>query len=214
MSVTTPTLFHVDPSQTPWYDRFFSTWGFDTSDELFAAIDGVELPVDAVARSDDLARLGLSGWLYWTLYIKGYLQYLRGRDVGAENVYLDYLVRYGRGHNHDPGVADELASPETARARVERRFHDFDAFRRAARDGLQEETDILPISCRVLREPQRDTKPLVDSDSGEVIAASMLDGYHRVFLARLYGLRRLPCRVTDETDGDAGLQDVAGEVGL
>lgn len=199
MAVRTPMLMYVDPVRTPWYDRFFSTWSFDNADDLLAAIDGVELSVDAVSRSDDLERLGLSGWLYWTLYIKGYLQYLRGRDLGRDNVYLDYLVRYGRSHNHDPGVVDEFASPERARARIESRFRDFDTFRRASQNNWQDDTEIVPMTCRILRERQIDTKPLVDTESGAAVDVSLLDGYHRLFLARLFGLARIPCLVTDET---------------
>jgi hypothetical protein len=194
MSVMPSSVRYIDPSRTPWYDRFFSTWAFDTTEEMLEAIGSVVIPLDAVAKSDDLARQGLSGWLYWTLYVKGCLQYRDGVALDAENVYLDYLIHYGHVHSHDPVLADEFADPESAPARAKLRFEDFEAIWRGP------DASALPtITCRVLQEPQLDTKILVDCDSGEEIAASDIDGYHRLFLARLFGLPRLPCEVSVET---------------
>ena len=207
MPLTAPVRVHIDPSQAGWYDRFFETWVFDSAADVLEAIGSMEISVDAIAKSDDLARLGLSGWLYWTLYIKGFFQRRDERVLSAGNLYVDYVTRYGSVHNHDPGVASEFSSLETALARVERRYQDFEALRHhAAEGGLDYET-ISPISCQVMVEPRVDTKTLVDCDSGEGIAASAIDGYHRLFVARLFGLRRLPCDVTFEIDGRCSAAD-------
>ncbi len=193
-------LVNVDPSQTPWYDRFFATWDFDTASELLDAIGGCEFSVDAIARSHDLARRGLSGWLYWTLYIKGFLDARREGGVSDRNVYLDYLVRFGPLHKHDPGIASEVGDVARARSRIERRFHDFELVQRRAIGDPSNGSDLPAIACRVFREPQLDTKELVDSDSGQTFEASTLDGYHRLFLGRLFGLRSVPCLVTYELE--------------
>jgi hypothetical protein len=202
--VAAPVLVYIDPGKTPWYDRFFSTWDFDTTDALLAAIASLKLSVDTVAMSNDLARLGLSGWLYWTLYVKGNLQYVDCGQLDGDNVYLDYLVRYARSHNHDPVLAEQIVDRETAQARVELRCRDFWALRRIANEGRTSESAIEPISCYVLREPQIDTKILVQTESGEMIPASSIDGYHRIFAARLFAVSLLPCLVTFESNQKTG----------
>lgn len=195
MSSASASLVYVDPSRTYWYDRFFSTWEIANPDELLEAIDALSVSVEAVAKSDDLARRGLSGWLYWTLYIKGFLENRNRNSLDESNTYLAYLYQFGCIHKHDPGLAEAFDDLEKAKQRVNLRFEDFRVIE-GLRNGGGDDGRVGAISCRVLPQDRVDTKELHIVGSGEPIAASDLDGYHRLFLARLFELERLPCLVS------------------
>ena len=62
--------------------------------ELFTAVAGMDVDVAALARSHDSRVEGYDGWVLWFLYLKGYLEYAEGGEVGPGNSYFNYLTDY------------------------------------------------------------------------------------------------------------------------
>ena len=188
---------YLDGRRTPLTDKFFSTLGFDSTEDLLAAIAGMDLDVDTMAKSHDLAGLPLGGWIYWVLYTKGYLQYKSTGTIGEGNVYYYYLTRYFGPRAHDPGLVETLADPHATVELIARRFRDFDFFRsKVVHDpGAAEHVD--PVTVIISEPPPNpdDAMPVYEVGSDAPLLASVIDGYHRLFLGRLFGVERLTCRV-------------------
>ena len=108
--------FRVDATRTQLHEHFFNVFAFDSRDELFAAFGDIEVGLDSLARSHDSRESVYSGWVYWFLFLKGYLRYAETGEVEDDNIYLDYLVHYYGPRNHDPGIAFELCQPDLAAA--------------------------------------------------------------------------------------------------
>lgn len=190
--------FRIDAMRTQLQGHFFTVFAFDSREELFAAVGDTDVGLDSLARSHDSRELVYSGWVYWFLFLKGYLSFSESGEVEDDNVYLDYLVRYYGPRNHDPGVTFELCQPDLARARAGWRFA---AMQRAAMAAagsgtwttdpvLVLVTDLLPAyPLQVYR---------VGSEAP--LTASLVDGWHRLFAARLWGIASLPGRLADEEE--------------
>ena len=160
----------------------------------------MELDVDTVAKCHDLAWDVLGGWVYWVLYIKGYLQHRSTGVIGEGNAYYDYLTKYFGPRSHDPGLVGILADPTSATQLIERRFRDFDEFRdRVAHDPSEaEHIDPVTVVLSSLPPNADDAMLVYEVGSDTPLLASIIDGYHRLFLARLFRVERLPCRVLEE----------------
>jgi predicted RNA methylase len=195
-----PVNRYIDGRKTPLSDKFFSTWNFDSAQDLLAAIAGMELDVDTVARCHDLARDVLGGWVYWVLYIKGYLQHKSTGTIGQGNTYYDYLTKYFGPRAHDPSLVRILADPTAATELVARRFEDFDLFRDHAAHDPSEAVHIDPITVVLSNPPPNEDDAMVVYEVGSdaPLLAIIIDGYHRLFLARLFSVERLPCRILEE----------------
>lgn len=180
-----------------WCDRFFSTFVFNSPGDLLEAIASTDCEVAPMVKSGDLSEYFMSGCTYWTLYIKGYLQYRKSGEVDPHNVYYAYLTTYFGPEKRDPGLSKTLADSSAARARVLKRFHDFDQFRAHAGDPqrLLEHISPVKVTCRVA--PTTDAKPIYLIGSDLPFRAS-IDGYHRLFLARLFALDRLRCEIVQQ----------------
>ena len=179
-----------DVARTPWCDPFFRTWAFPTPEDLLAAVDGMQVDVDLLARGSDLRR-ALSGWGYWTLYIKGYLEHKRTGRLDPDNTYLRYLGDYFRAHLHDPRLLNYMSDPSRAAAMVERRYRDFDVFRSAGSDlqGLFEEVRAVEV---VRVDPSTPGAHAVYLRGKHRPLFGTIDGYHRRFLARLFRVPVFP----------------------
>ena len=190
--------FRVDATRTQLQEHFFNVFAFDSRGELFAAFGDIEVGLDSLARSHDSRESVYSGWVYWFLFLKGYLRYAETGEVEDDNIYLDYLVRYYGPRNHDPGIAFELCQPGLARARAGWRFAAMQDAARAAEDSQTWTTEAV----LVLATDHLPTYPLyvyrVGSESP--LIASLVDGWHRLFAARLWGIRSLPGRLVGEDE--------------
>jgi hypothetical protein len=186
----------VDSFRTPWYDEFFSTFAFDSPQALLEAVGAMELDVDALARLPS----GVSNysWPYWLLFVKGYLQY-RAAGLEDANVYIDYLLRFFGPLGGDPGLASELTDAARAAERVEWRFRAMEVFELAS-EGTEPEVDPVLVVSR--RWPSRDAKAVYEAGSSMPVEASLLDGYHRLFAARLFGVRYVPADFVVQDDGE------------
>ncbi|MDQ3820539.1 MAG: class I SAM-dependent methyltransferase, partial [Acidobacteriota bacterium] len=177
----------IDVDRTSVHERFFSVFKFDTSSELLKTIAGTEIDLDAIAQSHDAKHYVYSGWVYWLLYIKGYLQYRESRTIGRGNIFYDYLVRYYIPRDHDPGLR-ELANRLEAISRVAQRFRDFEFFHDQVVLDSSKVDNIAPVVIIVRDQPADDWPFIYEVGSETPLRASTVDGYHRLFIAKLFGV--------------------------
>ena len=109
--------------------------------------------------------------------------------------YLDYLVRYYGPRGHDPGMTDDLMDPVFVRACVERRFALVDA---ATSVHPDRSWDVDPVVVVVSELPLESPLRVFPVDSLEPLNGRLVDGWHRLFAARLGGVSVLPGRLGDE----------------
>jgi hypothetical protein len=197
----------IDTRRTQLQKHFFDVLGFDSRDELFTAISEMRVGLDSLARSDDSRILVYSGWVYWFLFLKGYLRFAETGEVEDDNIYLDYVVRYYGPRNHDPGIALELCDPELARERVTWRFA---SMLQAASETLEAGTPATDAVLVIVRDPPP-TFPLdvYEVDSERPLRAVLVDGWHRLFAARLWDVPSLPGLVLSEEDYEEQIREGA-----
>ena len=198
---------------------FFSTFAFDSADELLAAVAEMQFDLSTMVRNRDLRSM-YSGWLYWLLYVKGYLQYAESGTVGSGNVYFDYLTKYylprahdARPRTHDAAIAREFADPEVVVERVTRRFRDVDFFGELYREHAGKEQGwldrVAPVRV-IVSDPPPDNPPLVyEVGSDRPLKPRLIDGWHRLFSAALFGIEQLRCEVAQE---DRHLNHIRGAI--
>jgi SAM-dependent methyltransferase len=177
----------IDVQRTPWFDAFFSAWSFEGPEDLLAAVRSTSVDLEAMARNRDLSGQGLSGWTYWYLYLKGYTQYVEASGVEDSNIYYRYLTEY---FEQDEGLAPVLRDREAARTRVARRFEDFGSLGSSA-----EQPEFEPITIWTQEPAPVDAKLVFVDDSAAPLPATDIDGYHRLFAARVHGLEKVPVEV-------------------
>ena len=127
----------LDVQRTSLQKTFFETFSFDTPADLVSTVDAMQLDVETISRSRDARELVYSGWVYWLLFLKGYLDYTKTGEQAAGNIFYDYLTRYygaTSGRTGDRGVRQLLDSPGEATEMVSRRFEDMERFRRGPAD--------------------------------------------------------------------------------
>lgn len=178
----------IDVQRTLWLDAFFSAWSFESPEDLLAAVRSTSVDLEAVSRNRDLSGQGLSGWTYWYLYLKGYTEYADAGGVEDSNVYYRYLTEY---FEQDEGLAHVLRDREAARERVERRFEDFAGLGA----NSEEQPAFEPITIWTQEAPPVDAKLVFLDGEPAPLAAVDIDGYHRLFAARVNGLERVPAEV-------------------
>lgn len=187
----------IEVQRTPWFDAFFSAWSFESPEDLLDAVRSTNVDLEAMARNRDLSGQGLSGWTYWYLYLKGYTQYVEAGSVADSNIYYRYLTEY---FEQDEGLAPVLRDREAARERVGRRFEDFG---RLAADP-EGEPGFEPVVIWTQNPAPVDAKLVFVEGSSAPLPAIDIDGYHRLFAARLHGLERVPAEVVGK--GPTGAQ--------
>jgi hypothetical protein len=186
------------PPKEALQSRFFMMFRFESLDELLEAIDRMDADVAALEKSIDIRNLGSEGWVYWYLFAKGYLQYARTGQIGEGNAYFDYLVDYFIEHGHDPGALPDLSEHALAVERVARRYRDFDVLRRAGAASPDPPPDTKPVRITTTDRPRDPPLSLYEVGSDELLPVKYIDGWHRIFSARLSGLRKFPCEVLPE----------------
>ena len=189
--------FLIDAERTCLQERFFAAFSFDSRDELLAAVGDMTARVDTLAQSVDSRVFVYSGWVYWFLFLRGYLEFMESGELAAHNVYLDYLTRYYGPRGHDPGMTYDLVDPERARARVERRFSLLGAAAAASAEpdrGCDVDAVVVVVGALPPDYPLR----VFPVGSPEPLIGRLVDGWHRLFAARLGGVSSLPGRLSDE----------------
>jgi SAM-dependent methyltransferase len=187
---------HVDVARTVLQKKFFEMFNFDTTDQLLAAVEGMDVDVTALARSRDSRVEGYDGWVLWFLFLRGYLEYARTGEVGPDNTYFDYLSAH---HDQalDPMVAQEV-SWDSTREYIMRQFEGTDRLRDAA--GRPEVSEEIP-PIQVFTSDRTDQRSLVyEPGAPHGISATRVDGWHRLFSARLFGVPQLRMEVIQEAE--------------
>ena len=182
----------IDVQRTALQGQFFKDVTFQSADELLAGIRAMEIDLAGVAGDPDLAEAVYSGKTYWLIFLKGYCQYLDGLILGRGNIYFDYIRDYYTPRRHDPDLSDEFSDPNVALQRVAARFRDVDRFRQAPHSYVP-----TPITIFQTGDPERDDLVLYDAGSGELLHAHAVDGWHRLFVARLFGAATVPAEVVE-----------------
>lgn len=211
MYSTHPDHRTADVRRTNIHWRFFDVLRFDSLDDLFDAIRALDYDLVSLATARDLRSL-YSGWMYWMIYVKGYLEYRDKRMITQDNSYLIYFTaRCSETSLRDFVLAEQLeegarieadAPTVLSRVAVERvglRFKDMDrcwpdADRAANRGAL-----LFPIRVSV-RSPSMTTDWMAVYEEGvpEPHRAARLDGHHRLFAAKLFGIETIPLTLIQE----------------
>jgi hypothetical protein len=193
--------FTIDATRTQLHEHFFTVFAFDSRDELFAAVGDMEVGLDSLARSHDSRASVYSGWVYWFLFLKGYLRFAETGELDDDNIYLDYLIRYYGPRNHDPGIAFELCQPDLARERARWRFASMQDAARAAEDSTTWATEavLVLVTDRAPEYPLH----VYRLGSETPLTATLVDGWHRLFAARLWNIPSLPGRFVREDEFEA-----------
>lgn len=202
----------IDAKRTWWLDSFFSTWRFASPEAMFEAVSHTSVDPPTLEAGRDLHDQALSGWGYWFLFVKGWLQYRRAQEVGSENTYLRYMTEVFDADRHDPGIAEVLRDPSLARERVALRFRDMDEL--AATDPflIPSREDLGDVRVWLRDPPPPGSKLLYEAGTGHQIGPAMVDGHHRLFAARLFGIRGLPGEVIP-ADNSTVYLDLDGRLG-
>jgi hypothetical protein len=183
----------IDAARTPWYDCFFERFPYNDVSDLLSGLGVLDLDVDILARTDDLRMNTLSGWTYWVLYLRGYLQYCRRGGVDEDNIYWRYLTRYFGPRGHDPGLVETLADPLAVRSRIALRFLDIDALRNSRRSLSP--AQLKSIILQVASQPSSEAKILYRKNDEIPLPAAFIDGYHRLFIGRMFRLAGVQARI-------------------
>jgi len=185
----------IDTQRTCLQKRFFSHFEFDAMSDLIDAVSEMRVGLDSIARSEDI-RVGLySGWAYWFLCLRGFLEFRETNGLEEDNIYLQYIVRYYGPRRHDPGLAHLVGDPVAARDRVIARFRDFLIFSTAQENGNEEPHGVQPVIVTVSEAAPRQPLRVFPVGAAYPVGGSMVDGWHRLFGARVFGVRSLPGQV-------------------
>jgi SAM-dependent methyltransferase len=190
---------YIDVGNTCLQEKFFSFFEFNSPEEVFIAVSEFNIDLDIIARSMDCIRYVYSGWVYWFLFTKGYLQYINSGVIDERNIYHEYMVKYYFPRGHDQGLKDQLDSPYLITKRIAQRFHDLDMLRNSSQDAKILE-QFAPICVYISEFESEDELRLHDLETGAVLRAVRVDGWHRLFSAKLCGVEKLRYQVIrDET---------------
>jgi len=192
--------------QTAWLDKFFHNFSAKDSTELLRAVDGLRIDLGRVQALDDY-KLSMSGWLYWLLFLQGYGEFRRLETLSPSNTYLRYLQVLFDHHRHDPGLARDMDSESRLSSRVLARYDSLHRFLSPTEQEPEPEPE--PVIVVVRFPASRGGHVLRLAGSDDVLEASMIDGYHRLFNARLAGWPTYPCILIRE---NASLPVLNGEV--
>ena len=203
----------LDPARTDWYDEFFSRFGGESPVETLASVSAIGLDDPPPAASRDLARYALSGWAYWVLFLQGYLEYLGTGSVDEANPYFRYMATAFGPQGHDPGLGAALEDPNFVADLVARRYRDCRVLQLGEADGGTASADSVdPLIVWLSDRPSATAKHVYPAGSGTPLVVREIDGYHRLFAARLFGVQRLRCHVI--TNGARRAAATSGEQAL
>ena len=206
-----PRIVEIDVERTDLHRSFFRTLNFSRRQDLISAVERIELDVSLLEKSTDLRRNLADGWMYWLLFLKGYLQYAKTGEIREDNVYYDYLIRHYIEHGHNPGMSADLEEPARASERVARRFRDLKRLL-SAHDGDNESPAVIdPLRVTSVGQATEPHYVFHLTGSDEVVRVRAIDGWHRLCSARLAGVRSMRSEVIPEALRDrSALGEIQG----
>ena len=203
------TTLLLDVRRTDLHSRFFHVFQYEWASELLQDVERIQFDYDAFSKSIDARLFGYGGWLYWLMYLKGYNQYRADSVVTDHNVYYQYLTLRDAALDADPTLRG-LSNPEAAIERIRRRYADCDQLGAAATAARFAEEELDPITVFVRVPPaEEDALTIYSFGAFEAMRARLIDGHHRLFAARLFGIQRVRFRVLAEP---TSVPEVAGHI--
>ncbi len=194
----TPQL--LDIHRTKLHSRFFNVYQYGLASDLLKDLERLQLNYDAFSRSGDARSAGYAGWLYWLLYLKGYTQYKPSSRIDDDNVYFLYLTRQYALQDADPTMRT-MSAPSRAVERILRRFGDCDRLSEPSTATRFAEQELTPVKIFVRNPPgATDTLKIYRVGWEEPIRARLIDGHHRLFAARLFGVKHVRCLILCERE--------------
>lgn len=182
----------IDTRRTCLQRAFFTQFEFDSMPELIEAVGEIRVGLSTIAKSCDIRSMLYSGWVYWLLFLRGFLEYVEAGRLEEGNVYLDYMLRYYAPRRHDPGVVESFRRRESAAERIVARFETLSRLALAADVGTLAVDDLEPVDV-IFRQPVPEYPLRVfPVDGAESIGAALVDGWHRLFGAHLFGIESIP----------------------
>jgi SAM-dependent methyltransferase len=195
---TQPVIGDIDVGRTPWYDEFFKAFAFDSAEQLIAEAGRMDVDVRALVAEPDFVTKGMGGWVYWLIYLIGALQRRESGVSGPGNCYYDLLAEHW---TQDPGRAKDYTHATRLAELVSRRCDDFDLFL----TNREAPSKVAPLGLVIPRgpavpTPACDVKRIYEVHAEVPVETTIFDGYHRLFLARLFGHRQMRCDFVAERD--------------
>ncbi len=172
----------VDVARTGLHAPFLEHFEAGIAD-VIGVVDREPFDAAAVVADPD-GEWGYSGWSYWLLYLKGFLQFRASGAIARGNVYVDYFLDHYLDGPHDPGLRLVVPDDDAALARVTRRFADTQRLLGGRRPGPD---PLPPIRILASHRPVDDTLDVRDATNGLIVKARAIDGWHRMFGALLGG---------------------------
>lgn len=157
----------------------------------------MRIDLDALLREPDLRLHVYSGASYWLLFLKGYLQHHESGTIAGGNIYYDYLMGHYAPELKDPGLVREFATPQSAVERIVRRYQDLDRFRAG---GPLIGSAVAPVRIIISEPPPPHPLRVYEAGSEIPLRARLVDGWHRLFAAKLCGVESLPCEIQEESN--------------
>jgi len=189
----------VDVDRTCLQAKFFSTFQYDSTADLLAAVQEQPINLAAMAQNRDLRLDVYSGWSYWLLYLKGYLQYRLSGAIGRGNIYFDYLMEYYIPRSHDAGLCETLTNSTAVIQRIAQRFQDLERLDPEVAKGRQQADQLAPIRISLTDPAPPEWLALCIWEPGarSPLRAALVDGWHRLFAAKLFGAKQVRCEIVE-----------------
>ena len=189
----------VDIDRTCLQTKFFSTFQYESTADLLAAVQEQPINLAALAENRDLKLDVYSGWSYWLLYLKGYLQYRLSGTIGRGNIYFDYLTEYYIPRSHDAGLCETLTNSSAVIQRISQRFQDLERLDPQVAKGKQQGEQLAPVRVSVTDPPPPEwlALPIWEPRSESPLRAALVDGWHRLFAAKLFGAKQVRCEIVE-----------------
>jgi SAM-dependent methyltransferase len=182
----------LDVQRTGLQELFFEQWGVPRGERLLTEVRAMDLDLERVADVPDLVNTPYSGQTYWLIFLKGYCQFQDAGALGPGNIYYDYITKYYAARDHDPGLCEAFKDRLFAMQRVAARFGDVDRFRHSPHAYVPE-----PVTVFQGTDPADDHLTVYEVGRDEPLRASAVDGWHRLFAARIFGATAISAEVMD-----------------
>jgi hypothetical protein len=174
----------VDVARTGLHRRFFERFGGQFAD-VIATVNAEPFDAKAIVSSTECVKFVYSGSSYWLLYLRGFLEFHASGTLGRGNVYVDYFIDHYLPGPFDPKLRGTIPNEAAALTRVSRRFADMQRVLEARRPGAGM---LEPVRILASQKASDDHLEVQAATTGLVVKARAVDGWHRLFAARLGGV--------------------------
>jgi hypothetical protein len=165
-----------------FYNKYSTEWPLGP-EAVVDRIRNLVIQAPETAQISDISS-GCSGWLYWTILLQGYTQYLENRGVSETNIYIAYLHVFLIQTEMDPTLRPRTEDTESLKAMVQRRLQ---VGVDISRGDLNRVDPVAVVSGK----PTNKSFAFIDSD-GHKLPCSAVDGIHRLFWAMFWRLPYFP----------------------